>query len=255
MLLLALMAVLSQAEPKCVTTNGTRVCGYGCIDNGSSARCAQTPDGVCGKSGSVVTCFDPPLWLAALHLSVVPKPTCVYDGGNLACGYDCKREGGRVACAQTPKGMCQAQYGALVCADPPPEVYAVLGDDTPSPTCKAQDGTVTCGYQCLAAGGRIACAKTPFGVCAENGGTPLCLDPGKAVICAKGKSVERPACVKQSGTLVCGYHCAVGGAQASCAATPDGSCDTAGPGKPVCFDPPVRGGSAACLEAAAASTR
>ncbi len=252
MLFLALIAVLSQTGPKCVTTGSTRVCGYDCAENGATAQCAQTPSGVCGKNSSAVLCFDPGLWLTPLYPSI-PRPACISEGGNIACGYDCKREGGKASCAQTPKGACVAQYGSVFCVDPPPEVYAVLGADVPPPTCKAQEGKVACGYACVSGGGKLSCAKTPFGTCAENGSAPQCFDPDKTVICSKGKSTPKPECVSASGRLVCGYHCATAGAEVACAKTPDGTCDTAGPGKPVCFDPPVRGGSSACLEAAASS--
>ncbi|MFZ5439927.1 MAG: hypothetical protein ACOZQL_07945 [Myxococcota bacterium] len=247
--MLALLLVVLAQAPQCVTVGGARVCGYGCIENGSTAACAKSPQGVCARSGSQLTCFDPPQWLAPLKLGATPKPSCAVDGGNVACGYDCKREGGRVACAQTPKGVCEAHYGALTCFDPSPESYAVLQAELPAPKCVAQDGRVACGYSCTSGNGVVACAKTPFGICAENGGTPLCLDPPKEVICAKGASTPKPTCQRASGgTLVCGYHCKQAGAELACAKTPDGTCDTAGP-SPVCFDPPVRGGSAACLEA------
>ncbi len=251
MLWLALVSVLAQTGPKCVTTGGTRTCGYECVENGSTAACAQTPQGVCTKNVSGVTCFDPPLWLSALNLGGLPKPTCVTDGGNLACGYDCKREGGRVACAQTPKGLCTIAYGKVTCVDPPAVAYAVFGADVPAPSCKQQDGLIACGYQCSSGNGQVQCAKSPFGVCAENGTAPTCFDPSSAVMCAKGKATPRPQCVTASGRVVCGYNCKVAGAEVACAQTPDGTCDTNGPGKPTCFDPPVRGGSAACLEASA----
>lgn len=249
---LLLSAALAQA-PQCVTSNGARVCGFSCLDNGATAQCAQTPEGVCAKNSSVVTCFDPPLWLKPLSLGALPKPACVSEGGNLACGYDCKREGGRVACAQTPKGLCQASYGALTCFDPPPEAYAVLQGDLPAPKCVAQEGRVACGYGCVASNGLIACARTPFGVCDENGGAPRCFDPSKEVVCAKGKTVAKPKCMRGPSSAVCGYDCKQAGTAVACAKTPDGTCDTSGPNGPVCFDPPVRGGTAACLEAAAAS--
>ncbi len=250
-LALAAMAVLAQSGQKCVTVGGTRTCGYECAENGAKAACAQTPNGVCGKNSAMVTCFDPPLYLTGALGGSVPKPTCETDGVTVACGYDCKKENGKVACAETPSGICTRQYGAITCFDPPPAVYGVFGKSVPAPSCKAQDATVACGYSCVAGGGRIACAKTPFGTCSENAGAISCFDPDKLVICAKGTSTPKPECVLQSGRFVCGYHCARAGDEVACAATPDGSCDTGGPGKPVCFDPPVRGGSNACLEAAA----
>jgi len=103
--------------------------------------------------------------------------------------------------------------------------------------------------------GATAWGGTRFGVWAGNGSQGGCFDPGKGVLCQKGKSTPKPQCLPQSGSFVCGYKCAVAGAESNCAQTPDGSCDTGAPGKPTCFDPPVRGGTNACLEAATASPR
>ncbi|MDP2270040.1 MAG: hypothetical protein Q8N23_28460 [Archangium sp.] len=252
LLTLAALAVFAQGPQKCVTVGGNRVCGYECADNGVRAQCTQTPAGVCAKNSTQVMCFDPPLWLAATWGGAVPKPVCETDGTNIACGYDCKREGVKVACASTPSGICTRQYGSITCFDPAPEVYGVFGKSVPAPSCKAQDGQVACGYGCIASNNQVACARTPFGLCAEGGGSPTCFDPDKAVICAKGTSTAKAQCVRQSGSVFCGYACARAGDEVACAKTPDGSCDTSGPGKPVCFDPPMRGGSSACLEAAGA---
>jgi hypothetical protein len=251
LLILVTAAVLAQPGQKCVTVGSTRTCGVECVDNGSRGACTQTANGVCAKNGSQVLCFDPPLFLTAAWGGPVPKPTCEMEGSVIACGYDCKKEGGKVACASTPSGICTRQYGSITCFDPPGEVYGVFGSSVPAPTCKAQDGRVACGYSCAAGAGQLACAKTPFGVCAESGGGPSCFDPDKAVICAKGTSTPKGACLKQGSAVFCGYQCTRAGDEIACAKTPDGTCDTQGPGKPVCFDPPVRGGSAACLEAAA----
>jgi hypothetical protein len=250
MLLPVLVVMLLAQDQKCVTVNSTRACGFECLENGVSAQCAQTALGVCAKNSSKVTCFDPPVWLAGVWRGA-PKPTCESDGSAIACGYDCKKGGGKVACAATPSGVCTRQYGSIVCFDPPAEVYGVFGSSVPAPSCKAQDGKIACGYGCLGANGALACAKTPFGTCAEAGGAPNCFDPDRFVICAKGSSTPKADCVRKSGAVFCGYKCAQAGDEVSCAKTPDGTCDTAGPGKPVCFDPPVRGGSSACLEAAA----
>ena len=247
------LLVLAQA-PGCVTVNGTRTCGFHCIDNGATAACAKTALGVCAKNSGTVTCFDPPTWVLAVWSSP-PKPECVTDGARIACGYDCKRQSGDVQCAQTPKGVCTTTANQLLCFDQPPEVYGALGANVPSPSCVVREGRIACGYSCVTGAGTTSCAKTPFGVCAEDGSTPTCFDPGRDVICAKGTSTPRPKCTPSgNGRFVCGYGCAIAGGQVACAQTPDGTCDTAGPGQPQCFDPPVRGGSAACLEAAAASS-
>ena len=251
LLALAAVTVLAQSGQKCLTVGGVRTCGFECVDNGSRAACTQSSAGVCSKNSSTVVCFDPPTYLTGVWGGEVPKPACVSDGTGIACGYDCKQTGGKVACAGTPSGICTAAYGSITCFDPPPVVYGVYGSSVPPPTCKAQDGRVACGYSCASGAGQLACAKTPFGVCAESGGAPSCFDPDKAVICAKGTSLEKATCLKKGTSVFCGYACARAGDEIACARSPDGSCDTGGPGKPACFDPPVRGGSAACLEAAA----
>ena len=252
-MVLTLLTLSMLAQQKCVTVGATRTCGYECVDNGARGQCSQTPAGVCAKNSSQVVCFDPPLWLAAIYGSSIPKPACETEVTSVACGYDCKKEGGKVSCAQTPAGICARNYGAITCFDPPSEVYGVFGKSVPAPTCKAQDAHVACGYSCAAGNGQIACAKTPFGTCSEGSGVPpTCFDPDRLVICAKGTSTPKPGCVRQGGAFICGYSCTRAGDEVACAKTPDGTCDTAGPGKPVCFDPPVRGGTAACLEAAAA---
>ena len=58
-------------------------------------------------------------------------------------------------------------------------------------------------------------------------------------------------CVTVGGARVCGYECAENGVQAQCAQTPSGVC-AKNSAQVVCFDPPMRGGSSACLEAAGA---
>lgn len=255
MLALTLFTLLSQSPQQCITVNNARVCGFNCVENGSSGACSQTPQGVCAKSTSSVLCFDPPQWLTLMNTTGFPRPTCVTEGTTVACGYDCKKLNGRGSCAQTPRGVCVVAYNDVTCFDPPPEVYGVFENATPAPKCEQRDGRVACGYNCAFAAGKTSCAVTPFGVCAENGSQVVCFDPSKAVLCQKGKSTPKPQCVPQSGSFTCGYKCAVAGAESNCAQTPDGSCDTGAPGKPTCFDPPVRGGTNACLEAAIASPR
>ncbi|MBL8914955.1 MAG: hypothetical protein JNM17_29890 [Archangium sp.] len=253
MIAAALLPLLLSQAPQCVNVGGARTCGFNCVDNGARAECAQTPFGVCAKNGGAVKCFDPPTWLQAVW-KTPPKPTCLTDGTTIACGYDCKRFGGNSQCAQTPNGVCSVTGGYLTCFDPPPEVYGAYGGEVPAPTCLVREGMAACGYSCRTANGKTMCAKTPFGVCGDDGRDPVCFDPPKAVICAKGKDTPKPKCVPTGGSfMTCGYTCATASSTTVCSQTPDGTCDTNGPGKPQCFDPPARGGSAACLEAAAAS--
>ncbi|MCC6334044.1 MAG: hypothetical protein IT380_08670 [Myxococcales bacterium] len=247
MLFLTLL-VLSQAGPKCVTVDGTRVCGYDCKDVGGRAACAQTPYGVCEVGvGPTLLCFDPPTWLTRV-MSSIPKPSCIWRGATGACGYDCKGQGSAVGCAQTPRGTCIAEYDRVVCADPPAAVYGVYSAEAPRPVCKARDNMIACGYGCKNSGSvHLACAATPFGVCGEQGGKVTCFDPDEQVICAEDKATPMPKCAMEGPRIACGYDCKQGGGTVVCAQTPKGKCDASQAGAPVCFDPPVTGGSKQCL--------
>lgn len=247
--LLLVTALLAEApKPECLPVTGGRVCGFHCeTANGLSAKCAETPFGVCTQAAGAVLCFDPPPWLAVAYGGSPPPPKCLIDGTSVACGYDCKSGGGKVACARTPAGAClMTPKHDVVCADPPAAVYGVFGAKTPRMACASYLQTVACGYGCVQAGGVLACATTPFGVCDTREATPVCFDPDKYVICAGGAQTPRPTCTQHAGKLACGYRCATVGSEIACAQTPKGTCDDQGPGGPVCFDPPVRGGSATC---------
>lgn len=246
MLALAALVVLAQS-PECITVSGKKVCGYDCKGEGTSAACATTPAGVCSKGpGGKVLCFDPPTWLT--RVGSIPKPACEWRGAAGACGYDCKAQGNAIACAQTPRGACEARYDRVVCADPPPEVYGVHGMDAPKVECTSRDNMIACGYGCVSAGSSaLACAKTPFGACAERNAQVVCFDPEPLLVCASGTSTPKPACLYGAGQLKCGYNCVETSAGVGCSKTPEGKCDSGGPGAPVCFDPPVRGGAEKCL--------
>lgn len=227
--------------PTCITEGAALACGYECVRAGGQVMCARSPDGRCATSGARVACFDPPAWARS---AAVAKPSCVSSGDGLACGYDCKREGEKLACATTPKGKCVAHGGEITCFDPPPVAYAVSSVEVPEPTCVSHDGGVTCGFSCTSGNGGVACAQTPFGVCAENGST--CFDPGVSLLCSALSSLQRPECVVASGgKAACGYHCVVVGKKAACAQTPAGRCTGL-----VCTDPPVRRVHSTCLERA-----
>lgn len=243
------LVILSQAgSPKCLTVDGSRVCGFDCKDQGTKVACAQTPAGVCEVGpGPSIVCFDPPVWLTRVDGSL-PRPKCLWNGSAAACGYDCKRQGTAVGCAQTPRGTCIAEYDRVVCADPPAAVYGVYGLEAPRPTCRARDGMIACGYACKSSGSvHLACAATPFGVCDERGGRVTCFDPDEQVICALERATPSPKCLAVGTTIACGYGCVEGGGTARCALTPGGKCDASQAGPPVCFDPPVTGGAKQCL--------
>lgn len=244
MLTTALLLTLAQA-PTCITSNGTSVCGYDCQGEAGKVRCAQTPEGACATSGGNVSCFDPPQFVRAVF-GAGARPSCVAKEGKVTCGYNCAEAGGQVACAQTPRGVCDARTGKVVCFDPPAEVYAVWGSGAPAPSCEAREGKVACGYACVAGGGSIACARTPAGACIERGGKTSCFDPPARALCAAGAGIAKPACSAEAGKLACGYGCLYSSGELRCAQTPGGKC-SAQSGGPQCFDPPIEGSGQRCL--------
>lgn len=263
MLSFAMMMMLAQADagskavrverpaaPECISASGVRVCGYHCLNLASGSICAQTPDGICQRGeADQARCFDPPLWVKQVYGDKLPAAQCVSHGMNMACGYNCAKDADGVACASTPVGVCVANWGRAICADPPAEVYGVYGLKAPPPTCMARGGLLACGYNCTVGGGsNMGCSRTPFGTCAEKGGGVTCFDPDRYVICAKGTSTPKPQCLYESGAYTCGYACKIAYGIVGCAKTPDGTCNDEGYGKPVCFDPPVRGGDEKCVE-------
>lgn len=247
MLALALVILSQAGTPKCITVDGSRVCGFDCRSAGGETRCAQTPSGVCEiGGGTTLLCFDPPVWLAQV-LPSIPKPRCLWRGTRGACGYDCKAQDDQVACAQTPRGRCTTAYGKVVCADPPAVAYGVYGAEPPPPTCLEKEGLVACGYACASSGPEIGCAATPWGVCTVLGSTVKCFDPDDQVICAGGKATVKPVCKAFGDRVNCGYGCVDRGGVIACAKTPGGKCDASLAGEAACFDPPVTGGSKECL--------
>jgi hypothetical protein len=250
MLVTALLLTLAQA-PSCVNSNGTSVCGYDCKGESGKVKCAQTPEGVCATSGGNVGCFDPPNAVRAVF-SPLPKPSCKAADGKVVCGYNCVQGESGVECAKTPRGVCEAKYGKVVCFDPPPEVYAVYGAGAPAPSCEARDGKVVCGYGCGYGGGEVQCAKTPAGACIERGGKVSCMDPPGRALCAGGTTMAKATCKAEAGKLACGYDCQSFGGDLKCAQTPAGKCTATASGT-TCFDPPSEGGAQSCLSVLGAS--
>jgi hypothetical protein len=105
-----------------------------------------------------------------------PTATCLDGYGTHACGYDCRAEYGQVRCAQTPFGACGAAYGTLVCFDPSRDVLA-REPVIRAAECRAEYGTIACGYGCAADYGSVKCAATPEGVCHAANGEVTCFDP------------------------------------------------------------------------------
>jgi hypothetical protein len=103
----------SVPQAQCKAEYGKQACGFGCIANYGTVRCAETPLGACKDAYGVVKCWDPPVAPAG-----APPATCVAEYGAIACGYGCVAEYGKIRCSATPGGVCNAQYGDVVCVNP-----------------------------------------------------------------------------------------------------------------------------------------
>lgn len=171
-LLLSLIVAQSPAYPyspqaQCLSNYGQTVCGFGCVANYGQIKCAQTPGGVCKAEYGRITCWDPPAWAPG-----VPVAQCLSNYGQTACGYGCVANYGRVKCAQTPAGVCKAEYGQITCWDP-----QVWVPGAPAAQCVSNYGKTVCGFGCVADYGQVQCAQTPWGRCEARGGRVTCWEP------------------------------------------------------------------------------
>ncbi len=175
------VALQVAAAPTCVTLGDRIACGYHCVASATQLACAQTPDGLCDKSGGHVVCWDPPPDVRRLLAADedLPRPSCVSRGNQVACGFACARTLSRAACANTPFGACEASFGRLVCFDPAPEVRWALEDEgrLPRASCESSLSQTACGYHCESAGMLVRCAATPDGFCERHFDTLACFDP------------------------------------------------------------------------------
>ncbi|MFO0598582.1 MAG: hypothetical protein U0228_24965 [Myxococcaceae bacterium] len=105
-----------QQQPECLSQFGRTACGFHCVAQFGKVACAQTPAGACEAQFGKVTCWDPPVMFEGQ-----PQAECLSQFGTTVCGYHCVAQFGKVACAQTPQGMCQAEYGKVTCWDPQPQ--------------------------------------------------------------------------------------------------------------------------------------
>jgi hypothetical protein len=177
---------------------------------------------------------------ATLLASAPPAPPvkCLTAHGQTACGYDCRASFSEVRCASTPYGTCALFNDRVYCFDPSAAAIHHPPDEGLRPECKSIAGEVACGFNCVIARGKVACAQTPYGVCREHFGELKCWDPSEATIHEWGSSIPRPTCLTASTAIACGYDCKADRSEVKCAATPRGRCerhDTVF----ECFDPPT----------------
>jgi hypothetical protein len=164
-----------------------------------------------------------------LALDVAAAPTCISRFDQMACGYQCTANLTQLACAQTADGLCAKTPSRVVCWDPPPDVRQLLRarPELPRPRCISGIGRVACGFHCVQAFGKVACADTPLGACADRFGDVRCWDPAPEVRAAMESAGElTPAsCETTLAATACGYHCEMAGQTVRCAATPWGTCE------------------------------
>jgi hypothetical protein len=166
-----------------------------------------------------------------------PKASCLSVNGRTACGYACRASTTEVRCASTPYGVCGMFGGEVHCFDPLPASIHHPPDEGLVPECKAVRGEVACGFNCLVSQGRVACAKTPYGVCREHFHELTCWDPPEATLHEFGRELPRPTCQTASTAIACGYDCKVNPAEVRCAQTPRGRC-VKDAFTLECYDPP-----------------
>jgi hypothetical protein len=248
------LALLSSAPPApdskgptCRSVDGQVACGYTCKSDGLRVQCAKTPWGRCQVVEGQAVCFDPPAYIVRIYGDALPEPECKTIDGVVACGYQCATQFGKVKCARTPAGMCMGRNDEVVCFDPPPEVYAIYGRDTPRVECRSQGLDTACGYKCTSGAGKLACARTPLGVCKSENTRLACFDPPPGALCTWGRSLPPLECRSSEGQPVCGYACTKAYSRVACAATPKGLCKVFD-SEVHCFDPPsIQEADAACL--------
>ncbi|MBN1206205.1 MAG: hypothetical protein JXB05_14915 [Myxococcaceae bacterium] len=168
----------------------------------------------------------------------MPPPSCQTVNRQTACGYSCATSLSGVRCASTPYGTCRMFHGEVYCFDPPFSSIHHPPDEGLRPECKAVGGDAACGFNCLVAKGKVACARTPYGVCREHYGQLKCWDPPESVIHEYGSQMPRPTCLTASTSIECGYDCKADRAEVKCAVTPGGRCEKRD-SELICFDPPL----------------
>ncbi len=178
------------------------------------------------------------LSLTLLASSPPPRASCLYAHGKSVCGYSCRESATDARCASTPYGVCSVFNGEVHCFDPLPASIHHPPDEGLVPECKEVRGQVACGFNCLVTQGKVACARTPYGVCREHFQELTCWDPPEATIHEFGTELPRPACLSDSTALACGYDCKSSRAEVRCAQTPRGRCVKDGV-QLDCYDPPT----------------
>jgi hypothetical protein len=99
---------------------------------------------------------------------------------------------------------------------------------TPKSECRSGFGQTVCGYNCIAANGKVRCAEWPGGVCKAAYDDVVCgpIAPTgwKDSDLAYLSSVPKAECYSAEGQTVCGYNCTSAYGEVACAEWPGGVC-------------------------------
>lgn len=164
--------------PSCHTSGRAVACGYQCRAELGEVRCAQTPEGICLRLEGQLACWDPPEEVRLHGLrDGSHKPLCKAKLGEVACGYACATSETKLACAQTPWGVCTTRYDEVVCWDPPAAVIHHFTDELKGATCLSTETAYACGWDCKQSRSEAQCAQTPRGKCSAQDGKLFCFDP------------------------------------------------------------------------------
>src|SRR5690242_16620026 len=93
----------------------------------------------------------------------IPPHQCLTANGKTACGYFCRSSVTDVRCASTPYGTCAHFNGQVICFDPSAAAIHHPPNEGLNPECKSVNGEAACGFHCIVAKGKVACAQTPYG--------------------------------------------------------------------------------------------
>ncbi len=175
------VVVLSQV-PECHQSGGDVACGYYCRAELDEVQCAKTPQGICTRLERSLVCWDPPDEVR-LH-SPTSKPVCKAKPDDVQCGYSCLTSQTRIACAQTPWGVCGMRHDEVECWDPSPAVIHTFAptNELTGAKCVTTDRGIVCGWDCKTSYRETKCAQTPKGTCTVNRGKLTCFDPPLAPV-------------------------------------------------------------------------
>lgn len=172
----ALVLLILSQTPECRTSGLQTACGFHCRAELDQVKCAQTPQGRCFRAEGQLVCWDPPEEVR-LH-ATSGTPQCRVKYGQVVCGYSCEGSETRLACTQTPWGVCSTRFNQVSCWDPSPAVvHSFASKGLGGARCLQTNSSFACGWDCKESYREVKCAQTPQGTCAVFEGRIVCFDP------------------------------------------------------------------------------